>query len=177
MPAVPSHDDFLYAMETTRVLREPDRRIDTFGATSFEFHLISETMDRAGEIRVREGRVEADRPRILRPQGYRDLLFEGFGENAEAFRRWFRESGGNVAFLNYGFSFAKTDISETLVHDTLEAVCDRVVSEVESRGNPLRAVIQGVDDTWEISLLKFTFDLIQRSLDINVFDFKRRGLL
>ena len=172
-----THDDILYTLETTRILREPDRRIDTFGATRFEFHLISELMDRAGEVRVREGRIEADRPRILKPEGYEDLVFDGFGEYAESFRQWFRESGGDLAFLKYGFTFSKIDLSESLVHDSIEAVCDRVVAEVESRGNPLRAVIVGVDDTWEISLLKFTMDMIQRSHQINVFDFKRRGLL
>lgn len=172
-----SHDDFIYTLETTRVLREPDRRIDTFGSTQFEFSLISELMDDAGEIRIREGRIEAGRPRILRPEGHEDLLFDGFGEHAEAFRDWFRHSGGNLAFLKYGFSFSKTDLSESLVHDSLEAVCDRVIGTVETSGNPLKAVIHGIDDTWEISLLKFTFDMIQSSLDINVFDFKRRGLL
>ena len=34
-----------------------------------------------------------------------------------------------------------------------------------------------VDDTWEISLLKFTFEMIQKSHNINMFDFKRRGLI
>lgn len=172
-----SHDDFIYTLEATRVLREPDRRIDTFGSTQFEFHLISELMDSVGEVRVREGRIEAGRPRILRPDGYEDMMFEGFGENADAFREWFRQTGGNLAFLKYGFSFAKTDLSESLVHDSVEAVCDRVIGQVESNGNPLRAVILGIDETWEISLLKFTFDMIQKSLDINIFDFKRRGLL
>ncbi|MCB1065122.1 MAG: hypothetical protein KDN20_19675 [Verrucomicrobiae bacterium] len=172
-----SHDDFIYTLESTRILREPDRRIDTFGSTQFEFHLISELMDSVGQVRVREGRIEAGRPTILRPGGYDDFMFDGFGENADAFREWFRMSGGNLAFLKYGFTFAKTDFSESLVHDNVESVCDRVIREVESNGNPLRAVIYGVDDTWEISLLKFTFDMIQKSLDINVFDFKRRGLL
>lgn len=172
-----SHDDILYTMETTRVLREPDRRIDTFGSTQFEFRLISELMDSVGEVRVREGRIQADRPRILRPEGYNDLMFEGFGEYADDFRNWFREVGGDIAFLKYGFSFAKTDLSESLVHDSLEAVCDRVVAESDRRASPLSAVICGVDDTWEISLLKFTFDMIKKSERINVFDFKRRGML
>ena len=39
------------------------------------------------------------------------------------------------------------------------------------------AVIAGVDDTWEISLLRFTVEMIQKSSGINIFDFKRRGLL
>ncbi len=42
-----SQDDIHYALETTKVLREPDRRIDTFGETRFEFQLISELMDRS----------------------------------------------------------------------------------------------------------------------------------
>jgi len=41
----------------------------------------------------------------------------------------------------------------------------------------MRAIIKGVDDTWEISLLKFTVEMIEKSQKINMFDFKRRGLL
>jgi hypothetical protein len=41
----------------------------------------------------------------------------------------------------------------------------------------MQAIIQGVDDTWEISLLKFTVEMIAKSRGINLFDFKRRGLL
>jgi hypothetical protein len=41
----------------------------------------------------------------------------------------------------------------------------------------MRAIIQGVDDTWEISLLRFTFEMVEKSHKINEFDFKRRGLL
>ena len=40
-----SPDDIQYALETTEVLHEPDRRIDTFGDTRFEFRMISELMD------------------------------------------------------------------------------------------------------------------------------------
>jgi hypothetical protein len=39
------------------------------------------------------------------------------------------------------------------------------------------AVIEGVDDAWEVCLLKFAIDMIGKSTDINVFDFKRKGLL
>jgi hypothetical protein len=56
-------------------------------------------------------------------------------------------------------------------------VRDRIVRDIESSGNPSRAVIVGVDDTWEISLIKFTMEMIGSSLEMNAFDFKRRGLL
>jgi hypothetical protein len=172
-----SDDDIQYALETTEVLHEPDRRIDTFGSTSFEFRLISELMDDVGQIRVRSGRITAEKPRILKPEPFGELDFEGFGEPARAFAEWLKERLESSALLRYGFSFRKTDVTESLVHDSLAAVSDRVIAEARSSGNPLVAVIQGVDDTWEISLLRFTIEMIQKSQRINLFDFKRRGLL
>ena len=59
-----SFDDISYAMETTVVAHEPDRLIDTFGTTNFEFQLLTEPMDEVGKVRVREGRMEAERPKI-----------------------------------------------------------------------------------------------------------------
>ena len=77
-----SPDDIQYAMESTRVLMEPDRRIDTFGETRFEFQLLSELMDSTGKIRIRTGEVEALKPQIVRPNGYSDIELEGFDDKA-----------------------------------------------------------------------------------------------
>ncbi len=54
---------------------------------------------------------------------------------------------------------------------------ERVLEDIRRTGNPARAVIEGVDDAWEISILKFSFEMILRSHEINAFDFKRRGLI
>ena len=174
-----SEDSIQYALETTQVLHEPDRRIDTFGTTSFQFHLISELMDDVQQVRVRSGQIHAQRPTILKPEPYSELEFEGFGEGASAFAQWMKERMGqaNAAFLQYGFSFKKSDVTESLVHDSLPIVTERVLAEVHASNNPLTAVVVGVDDTWEICLLKFTLEMIQKSHKINLFDFKRRGLL
>jgi hypothetical protein len=172
-----SYDEISWALENSEVLHEPDRRIDTFGSTNFEFFLISELMDEINKVRVRRGRLEAQKPQILRPDGYSDLMFEGFGEHAEAFASWFKEYAPDLSFLQYGFTFAMRDLTEEVVHDSMEAVCDRVVEDVRSSGNPIQAVIAGVDDTWDISLLKFNMDMIQKSQEINEFDFRRKGLL
>ncbi len=172
-------DDIQYALEMTRVLHEPDRRIDTFGTTTFNFHLVSELMDKANEVRVRQGVVHAERPRILKPDPYEDFNFEGFGEQAQAFSEWFKRhvQRGGLALLKYGFSFRRDSVTEEIIHDSFQTVCDRVVTRVNESSNPLNAVICGVDDTWEISLLRFTVEMIEKSQGINIFDFKRRGLL
>ncbi len=172
-----SQHDVAYALEMTRVLHVPDRRIDTFGTTEFQFVLVSELMDHVGQVRVRSGRIEAGRPVILRPDPEPDVTFEGFGDQADAFREWIREHHAGLAFLRYGFSFSKSSVTENVVHEPLETVQDRLVEEAVRSGNPMSAVISGVDDTWEISLLRFSVEMIQKSSGINIFDFKRRGLL
>lgn len=176
-----SPDDIHYALETTRVLREPDRRINTFGETRFEFQLMSELMDRSGEIRIRSGEVEAMRPRILRPDAYREIDLEGFDDTArqrlDSLVERLRSEGKDLAFLQYGFQFRRSSVTEEIVHDSMDSVRDRLLSELDSTGNPALAIIEGVDDAWEVCLFKFSFEMILRSQEINAFDFKRRGLL
>jgi hypothetical protein len=170
-------DDFQYAIENTRVILAPERQIATFGSTSFRFYLISELMDQANEIRVRDGRIHAERPQILTPEHYCRLLLEGFGDKAEKYVEMLRERTRDMAVLRYGFQFRKTDVVENRVRDTMEAVVERTRRQVEHSEEPLSAVIQGVDDAWEVCLLKFTIDLIERSSGGNMGDFRRRGLV
>jgi hypothetical protein len=172
-----SEDDFQYAIENTQVILEPAGQIATFGSTSFRFYLISELMDRVNEVRVRDGRIHAERPQILTPEHYCRLILEGFGEKAQHYVEQLRERARNIAVLRYGFQFRKTDVSEKTVRDSIEAVIFRTKSQVQHADEPLSAVIQGVDDAWEVCLLKFTIDLIERSSGGNLGDFRKRGLI
>ena len=172
-----TEDDFQYAIENTRVIHAPERQIATFGSTSFRFYLISELMDQANEIRVRDGRIHAERPQILTPEHYCRLLLEGFGDKAEKYVEMLRERTRDMAVLRYGFQFRKTDVVENRVRDTMEAVVERTRRQVEHSEEPLSAVIQGVDDAWEVCLLKFTIDMIERSSGGNIGDFRKRGLI
>ena len=172
-----SPDDIQYALEATSVLYEPDRRIETFGTTRFTFQLLSELMDTTGQVRIRTGEVEATRPQIVRPEPYQSFETEGFGEEAERFFEWMKENGHDLAFLKYGFQFRRGNVAEELVHESIETVRERVLDEARRVGDPMNAVIEGVDDAWEISILRFTFDMVKQSYGINEFDFRRRGLL
>lgn len=170
-------DDFNYAIENTQVIVAPDQKIATFGTTSFRFYLISELMDRVNEVRVRDGKIHADRPQILTPEHFSRLLLEGFGEKAQQYADQLRERARNIAVLRYGFQFRKTDVTERMFRDPIEAVIARTKSHVEHMEESLSAVIQGVDDAWEVCLLKFTVDMIERSAGGNIGDFHQRGLL
>ncbi|CAN5435345.1 hypothetical protein BH18VER1_BH18VER1_08520 [soil metagenome] len=172
-----SEDDFQYAAENTQVILAPEQQIATFGSTSFRFYLISELMDQVNDVRIRNGRIHAERPQIVTPEHYARLLLEGFGDKAERYAEQLRDRMRNAAVLRYGFQFRKTDVVEDRVRDSVEAVIARTKRTVDLAEEPGSAIIQGVDDAWEVCLLKFTIDLIERSAGGNLGDFKRRGLL
>ena len=172
-----SKDDFDYAIENTHVIVAPERQIATFGNTSFDFYLISELMDRVDQVRIRNGKIHAERPQILTPEHYCRLLLEGFGEKAERYVERLREHARNIAVLRYGFQFRKTDLSEQTLRDSVDAVINRTKQNVERKNEPLSAVIHGVEDAWEVCLLKFTIDLVERSSGGNLGDFRKRGLI
>jgi len=172
-----TRDDFDYAIENTHVIVAPEQQIATFGSTSFNFYLISELMDRVDQVRVRNGKIHAERPQILTPEHYCRLLLEGFGDKAQRYVDQLREHLRDIAVLRYGFQFRKTDVTEETIRDSIDAVIGRTKRRVESANEPLSAVIQGVDDAWEVCLLKFTIDLIERSSGGNLVDFRKRGLL
>ena len=172
-----NEDTIQYAIENTQVIVAPQRRIATFGDTSFRFFLVTELMDTVGQVRVRDGRLHAERPQIITPGTIHEMLAEGFGERAEAFVEWLREHAPQLAALKYGFRFRKSDVSDNVLHGTLDEVLGRLREEVERSEDPLSAVIHGVDEGWEICLLKFAADMIQQSSGSNMGDFKKRGLL
>jgi len=172
-----SPDDFEYALANTRVLRAPEQRIQTFGRTQFRFHVLSELMDSVGEVRVREGLLVAERPSIVAPETFAKLLLEGFGEKARGFADRLERELGRIAVLKYGFMVRKSEVTESLVHDPIEAVAERVMAEVATAAAPGGAVLVGVDDAWEVSLLQVTWEVVRRSAGDNLGELRDRGLL
>lgn len=169
--------DFRYALENTRVVVPPQGAIETFGTTHFRFLLVSELMDEIDTVRVRGGRIEAERPRIVSPHHYRKLLLEGFGESAREFADWYESNPQAFKVLQYGFQLRKTDMEESILREPMVSVLGRLEEQVSRSADPLSTLIAGVDDAWEVCLLKFTTDLIQRSAGGNMDEWKRRGLI
>ncbi len=168
-------DSFQFALENTRVIRAPRRRIETFGQTTFRFLLVSELMDCAEEVRIRDGQFCAERPQILTPSFFQQTLAEGFGERAEEFVQWLKQNASELAVLKYGFQFRKTHVSERVVRSPVQEVLDRIGETLEKEEDSLSTVIHGVDEAWEVCLLKFAVDLIQESASQNVDELRRRG--
>ncbi len=170
-------DSFLYALENTRTHLEPASLIETFGSTVFNYVLVSELMDEANRVRLRRGTLQAERPRIMSPGNYARIMLEGFGDKAREFADWLEENGEDLKFLRYGFQFTKSNLQEEIVSGQLDKVVAEAVDRAREEGETRRAVIEGVDDAWEVSLLKLAVDTARRSAGGNMEEWKRRGLL
>lgn len=174
---MPDQVDIQYAMENTRVIREPDRRIDTFGSSRFHFVILSEMMDEVGKVIVRRGSVEASKPQIIKPSHYSSVELEGFDDKARELLDWLKENDLEPVCFQYGFNFKRTEVRSEILSGNYEAVKAELLDKVRVEDDPMLAVIETIEDTWEIGLLKFSVDMIQKSQEINQFDFRRKGLI
>lgn len=169
--------DFWYALQNTEVIRPPSGRLETFGNTVVNYHLLSERMDDTNQVRIREGRIEAFRPQIITPNAMNESPVNGFGPAAEQYMDWLRENAEDLVLLRYGFQVKKADVRQYTVHETLPVVVGQIEDEVEKKNDPLSAIILGVEQPWEVCLMKLMVDVMQKSVLANVQDLQRKNLL
>ncbi len=160
--------DFWFAVNNTEIVVPPKRPLETFGNTIINYHMVSELMDAVGKVRVREGRMQAMRPQIITPSSYSTTMLEGFGEQAHKYLEWLKEHEDTVRILRYGYTLKQEAFSEQVLSDTPEAVLERVKTEVSSKKDPFAAVIKGVDDPWDVCLVRLFWTVIQNSAQANI---------
>ena len=170
------HFDFWYALNNTEVLLAPTSTLDTFGTTILNYHLVTELLDTAQKIRVREGRVQAYRPEIITPKSFSESMLEGFGEEAHHYADWLRENEQDLMILRYGFAVRKEHHGEEILTGDLRDVADRVKDTVAKAEDPLAAVLVGVEEPWEVCLLKLLVDVARNSAASNVHSLQRLGI-
>ena len=168
-----------HAIAKTEILRFPKQTLATFGITNIYYYLVTEPSysELVGEVKetvVREGRVIAERPRVVTP--FYLLNLEGFSESAGRYLETIRqEYGPHAPGLFYTYKNERGEL--TIVSDDLAAVVDRLNTKIDKEGDPLSAIIKGVDQLWDVSLLKFVYDFTEGSVRSNVWDLGVRGLL
>ena len=168
--------DRWYAARKVRFLLEPSHRLETFGNTLVNYHLISELDDLPGKVRVREGRLEAHQPLVIAPH-FAELETEGLGEEARAYLEFLRENEQNLRILRYGYHLKSENYSEQIITDSLAAVSERVKAEVVGSGDKFAAVLQGVDSPWDVALVELWRREVERSAEGNIKELSEHGKL
>lgn len=168
-----------YAARHTEVLRPPRQHLATFGVTNIYYYLVTEPaytelVQSTDETVIREGRVIAERPKIVTP--YYLTHLEGFSYDArQYFEMLLRMHGAETPGLFYTYKNEPKGLN--IVSDKWPVVVDRLNAEIDKKDDPLASIIKGQDDLWDVSLLKFIYEITSRSLQSNISQLGSRGLL
>jgi len=160
-----------YAIEHTDVLRVPAQSLATFGTTNIYYYLVTELAEWVNV--VREGRVIAAKPKIVTPSYLINL--EGFSLQAKRFIEIMAERDPNEPGIFYTYKNEPREMN--IVSEPVKAIVDKVNRRIDSQRDPLTAIIKGVEGMWDVSLLKFTYELTRSSMQSNVAELTRHGLL
>jgi hypothetical protein len=168
-----------YVIEHTEIVRPPKQTLATFGITNIHYYLVtepvySELLENSEETVVREGRVIAERPKIVTPY-YLLNLFEGFEHGKEYAEYMLNKYGLHEPGLLYRYKNEPMEIN--ILSSSCESVVDNLNKKIDSDENTLAAIIKGVDEMWDISLMKFIHDLTRGSLRSNVMEIGMKGFL
>jgi hypothetical protein len=159
-----------YAIENTRVIKPPRQKLSTFGTTNIYYYLITELMESTNI--VREGRVIAARPKIVTPDYLINL--EGFSGSAKRYIELMTEMYPHEAGIFYTYKNEPKEMN--VVSTPVQDILDRITQQIDNKGDPLTAIIKGVEDMWDVSLIKFTFELTRHSVQSNYNEMQDRGL-
>lgn len=168
------------AVLNTHVLRPPQQSLATFGTTIVKYHLVAtpvyaelDVPGKTEETVVRDGTVRAERPQVVTP--YYLSRVEGFTENAyEYLRHLAQEYGSDSPGLLYAYKNEPGGTS--IVSGSIEEVANRIRERLDREDRRLEAVIQGVDELWDVSVMKFIFELTNASVRSNVSELQSMGM-
>ena len=172
-------DRIEYAVEHTEILRPPRQTLATFGTTNIHYYLITEPayaelVNNVTETVVREGKVITERPKIVTP--YYLSRLEGFSQDAKRyFDLLIRTHGPDAPGLFYTYRNEPKELN--IVSDSWLSVVDKLNADIDKRGDPLTSIIKGQDDLWDVSLMKFIYEITRSSLQNNLSQMGSRGLL
>jgi len=168
-----------YAVKHTEILRLPKQSLATFGNTNVYYYLVtepaySELIENVTETVIREGRVIAEKPRIVTP--YYLSRAEGFSPDAKRyFETLLKTQGSHVPGLFYTYKNEPKELN--IVSDNLLSVVNKLNAEIDRRGDPLTSIIKGQDELWDVSLIKFIYELTRSSVQSNLSQMEAEGLL
>ena len=159
------------ALERTELIRPPRQHLATFGNTVLSYYVVTGLAD--GVTVVRDGNVIAERPRIVTPSYLVNL--EGFSQKA---RTYFSDiARGHPDDPGIFYKYKNEAKKMNVVSEPLKQVISNLDARLEEEKNPLSAIIKGVEEFWDVSLVMFIYHLTSSSVSSNVAEFSSRGLL
>lgn len=162
-----SRERIKYALEETEILKFPDNLISTFKPTTLHYYVLAEPAylevfkNEGPETKIREGRITWEKPKLLTP-GYL-LQMEGFSEEARKALQILARQHPDMAGLLYRMKYKKESQRTVTVSRTIKDTFRRLKDDLKEKDDFLTVIIKGVDELWDVSLMKFIQELIVKS--------------
>lgn len=164
-------DKIKHALQQTELIRAPRRELDTFGSSVIDYYVVTELVGNLSV--VRDGKVFAERPKIVTPAYLVNV--EGFSEQARRYISMMAQERPYESGIFYRYKNEPGGMN--VISEPVKRVIDNLSSQVEEQHNPLSTIIKGVEELWDVSLLKFIYELTNKSVRTNMAELNRRGLL
>lgn len=169
------------AIAMTRIIRPPRRALSTFGSTVIHYHVVSQPVyaeifedEHKEDTIIRHGLVRADRPQIVTP-GYLSRS-EGFGQEASEYLDFLiNRYGADSPGLLYKYK-NEPQSTDTVSGEPVQ-VAAKIRDELERDEKPLHTVLLGVDELWDVSVMKFIYEFTNESAKSNFSELSERNLL
>lgn len=171
----PTEFDFVYAVRHTQILCAPERLLDPFDQTTIDYTLLAQPMDDPSKTRVREGKLQTFPPRLILPGELSSQELEGFGPQAQNYLDFLKTHASRIRILRYSYRLRREAYTETLISEPLEVVRDRAKRAFAQRASQSAALVEGVDEPWDVCLLHLFMRLVQASAPRAIQAFEREA--
>ena len=98
-----------------------------------------------------------------------------FRRRPQIFRETHRDARGGRSGIYY--TYRNEPGSTDIISNGLDDVLAKINTEIDARNDPLAAVIRGEDILWDVSLMKFIYEMTSSSVGSNLAEMHSRGLL
>jgi len=156
------------AMEETSVILDPKELISSYSSTTVRYYMLTVPMyldfeGRANdsETIIREGKITWQKPKLLTPSYM--LRVEGFSDEARKAFEMIASEDNDLAMILYKLKLAKDAEKMDIVSESLNTVLDKIIDDINKRGEKHTAIVKGVDEFWDVSLSKFAQELMTKS--------------
>src|SRR5690554_1908440 len=155
------------ALKQTKVLKAPEELISTSRPTTLHFYVLAEPAylevfeNEGPETKVRQGTISWEKPKLLTP-GYL-LDMDGFSSEAREAMNLLASEHPDLAGILYKMKYKRQDEHSYTVSRTIKEVYRRLERKIEDEGYSLSVIIQGVDELWDVSLMKYVQEMILKS--------------
>jgi hypothetical protein len=142
-------------------------------------YYLDEFPDEGPETKVREGKITWEKPKLLTPDYM--INMSGFSGEAKEAMQMIASDNPDLAGLLYKMNYRKESISTFTISRELEKAEAEIrdkIDQDDDKDDNLTVIIKGVDELWDVSLMKFIQNLVVKSAyKSQLPDYEEKGFL